>query len=60
MNIAKRNRTDPAIVAYGLYMYFSSRSYRFGCKSLEPITKRSMYLYGNGCRSIPNHMIDSK
>ena len=47
MNIAKRNRTDPAIVAYGLYMYFSSRSYRFGCKSLEPITKRSMYLYGN-------------
>ena len=22
-------------------LYFSSRSYRFGCKSLEPITKRS-------------------
>ena len=42
MDNVKRNRTDlPAIIAYGLYLYFSSRSYRFASKSLEQITKRS-------------------
>ena len=41
MDIVKRIRTNPAIVAYGLYLYFNSRSYRFASKSLEPITKRT-------------------
>jgi hypothetical protein len=27
MDSIKRIRTDPAIVAYGLYLYFNSRSY---------------------------------
>ena len=35
------SRTDPAVIAYGLYLYFSSRSYRFASKSLEPIIKRT-------------------
>lgn len=35
------SRTDPAVIAYGLYLYFSSRSYRFASKSLEPISKRT-------------------
>jgi putative transposase len=41
MDSIKRIRTDPAIVAYGLYLYFNSRSYRFACKSLEAVTKRT-------------------
>jgi putative transposase len=41
MNIMKRIRTDPAIIAYGLYLYFNSRSYRFASKSLDPIIKRT-------------------
>ena len=41
MDIVKRIRTNPAIMAYGLYLYFNSRSYRFASKSLEPITKRT-------------------
>ena len=41
MVIEKRTRTHPAIIAYGLYLYFNSRSYRFACKSLEPIRKRT-------------------
>lgn len=42
MNIMKRIRTNPVIIiAYALYLYFNSRSYRFACKSLEPIIKRT-------------------
>src|SRR5436309_14865261 len=41
MDILKRIRTDPAIFAYGLYLYFNYRSYRFASKSLEPIVKRT-------------------
>jgi putative transposase len=41
MDILKRVRTDPAIVAYGLYLYFNSRSYRLASKSLEPLKKRT-------------------
>jgi transposase-like protein len=41
MVLVKRIRTHPTIIAYGLYLYFSSRSYRFASKSLEPITKRT-------------------
>ena len=40
MNIMKRIRTNPSIIAYGLYLYFNS-SYRFAGKSLEPIKKRT-------------------
>lgn len=36
-----RNRTDPAIISYGLYLYFSSRSFRLAAKCLESIIKRS-------------------
>jgi transposase-like protein len=40
MDIVKYiGRTDPAMIAYGLYLYF--RSYSFGSKSLEPIIKRT-------------------
>jgi len=40
MDIKKRIRTNPSIIiAYGLYLYFNSRSYRFAGKSLEPIIK---------------------
>jgi hypothetical protein len=41
MDSVKRIRTHPTIIAYGMYLYFSSRSYRFASKSLEPITKRT-------------------
>jgi transposase-like protein len=41
MDKLKHIRTDPDIIAYGLYLYFSSRSYRFASKSLEPIIKRT-------------------
>jgi transposase-like protein len=37
----KCNRTDPAIIRYGLYLYFNSRSFRLAAKSLAPIKKRS-------------------
>lgn len=37
----KRNRTHPAVIAYGLYLYFSSRSYRCASKCLESMVKRS-------------------
>ncbi len=37
----KRIRTDPTIIAYSLYLYFNSRSYRLASKSLEPIIKRT-------------------
>ena len=40
MDIKKRIRTNPSIIAYGLYLYFNS-SYRFAGKSLEPIIKRT-------------------
>ena len=42
MDIKKRIRTNPSIIiAYNLYLYFNSRSYRFAGKSLEPIIKRT-------------------
>jgi transposase-like protein len=42
MDIVKRIRTNPAIIiAYGLYLHFNCRSYRFASKSLKPITKRT-------------------
>lgn len=37
----KRTRTDPAMIRYGLYLYFSSRSFRLAAKCLEPVMKRS-------------------
>jgi putative transposase len=36
-----RIRTHPAIVRYGLYLYFSSRSFRLAAKCLESMVKRS-------------------
>jgi putative transposase len=41
MDSMKRIRTDPAVIAYSLYLYFNSRSYRLASKSLEPIIKRT-------------------
>ena len=35
------NRTNSAVIAYGIYLYFNSRSYRCTSKSLEYIIKRS-------------------
>jgi putative transposase len=34
------NRTHPAIISYGLYLYFSSRSFRLAAKCLESTTIR--------------------
>jgi putative transposase len=34
-------RTHPAVIRYGLYLYFSSRSFRLAAQSLAPIKKRS-------------------
>lgn len=36
-----RTRTHPAVIGYGLYLYFNSRSFRLAAKSLAPIKKRS-------------------
>lgn len=36
-----RTRTHPAVIGYGLYLYFNSRSFRLAAKSLEPVKKRS-------------------
>ncbi len=36
-----RNRTDPAIIRYGLYLYFSSRSFRLAARCLESVIKRT-------------------
>ena len=36
-----RNRTDPAIVRYALYLYFNSRSFRLAARSLATIKRRS-------------------
>jgi putative transposase len=36
-----RTRTYPAVIGYGLYLYFNSRSFRLAAKSLAPIKKRS-------------------
>jgi hypothetical protein len=41
MDSMKRIRTDSAVVAYSLYLYFNSRSYWLASKSLEPIVKRT-------------------
>jgi len=40
MDKLKHIRTNPAIIVYGLYLYFTSRSYRFASKSLESMAKR--------------------
>jgi putative transposase len=37
----RRTRTHPAIVRYGIYLYFSSRSFRLAARCLESIIKRS-------------------
>lgn len=37
----KRTRTRPAVIAYALYLYFSSRSYRCASKCLESVVKRT-------------------
>jgi putative transposase len=34
-------RTHPAIISYGLYLYFSSRSFRLAAKCLESTIRRS-------------------
>src|SRR5579884_4133536 len=36
-----RVRTHPAIIIYGIYLYFSSRSFRLAAKCLESMAKRS-------------------
>ena len=36
-----RNRTDPAVVRYALYLYFNSRSLRLTAKSLSTVVRRS-------------------
>jgi putative transposase len=41
MDKLKHIRTNSAIIVYGLYLYFSSRSYRLASKSLEPMVKRT-------------------
>jgi putative transposase len=35
------NRTHPAIISYGLYLYFSSRSFRLAAKCLGSTIRRS-------------------
>jgi len=45
MDILKRLRTDPTIVAYCLYLYFNSRSYRLASTFLEPLKKRALAAY---------------
>jgi len=37
----RRTRTHPAIVRYGIYFYFSSRSFRLAARCLESIIERS-------------------
>jgi putative transposase len=36
-----RTRTNPAIVRYGLYLYFNSRSLRLAARCLSTVVKRS-------------------
>lgn len=36
-----RTRTNPAIIRYGLYLYFNSRSFRLAARCLSSIVKRS-------------------
>lgn len=36
-----RNRTDPAVIRYALYLYFNSRSFRLAARSLSPVKIRS-------------------
>lgn len=38
------NRTHPAIISYGLYLYFSSRSFRLASKCLESTTIRRSHV----------------
>jgi transposase-like protein len=37
----KRNRTHPAIVRYGIYLYFSSRSFRLAARCLSSSSSSS-------------------
>jgi transposase-like protein len=37
-------RTHPAIISYGLYLYFSSRSFRLAAKCLESTTIRRSHV----------------
>jgi hypothetical protein len=42
MDIVKRIRTNPAVIAYAiLYLYFNFRNYSSASKSLQAIIKRS-------------------
>lgn len=36
-----RTRTNPAVIRYGLYLYFNSRSFRLAARSLSPVLRRS-------------------
>ena len=40
----KCSRTHPAIISYGLYLYFSSRSLRLAAKCLESIIIRRSHV----------------
>lgn len=43
-----RTRTDPAVISYALYLYFSCLSFRLAAKCLESIVKRSHVAIWNG------------
>jgi putative transposase len=53
-----RNRTDPAIVRYALYLYFSSRSFRLAARSLAPIKKRSHVSLWNWVQKYSDRVAD--
>ena len=48
MDILKRIRTDPAIMAYGLYLYFNSWSYRFASNLYNRLQKELFLCRNNG------------
>lgn len=48
----KRTRTHPAIVRYGIYLYFSSRNFRLIASCLSSIIKRSHVSIWKSSRSI--------
>jgi hypothetical protein len=43
MNIVKHITVYSTVIAYGQYLYFSSKRNKFESKSLEPITKRTHF-----------------
>jgi hypothetical protein len=51
--------TDPSIISYGLYHYYSSRSFRLAAKILGSILEGTMLSYGSGFRNILIVLIDS-